>query len=154
MPKETSAKEIFSDFCTVLDNKGWVYDKDEENLQLRFKVRGEDIPADVIVYVDEKNKLICASSPMPFKMPADMRVEGALAACSATYSLADGYFDYDIMSGQISFRMTALYHDSAIGNGLCKYIIDCTVAVTDMYNDKFLAVAQGEMSIDEFISTT
>ena len=45
-------------------------------------------------------------------------------------------FDYNIRDGSITFRMTASYRESVIGEGLFNYMIDCAAATVDEFNDK------------------
>ena len=65
--------------------------------------------------------------------------------------MVDGNFDYDISDGSIVFRLTAFYRGSKIGKGLFHYLIDCTCATVDDYNDKFLALNNGTLTLEAFI---
>ena len=79
-------------------------------------------------------------------------MEGAIATCAASYGLADGSFDYDLSDGQITFRMTASFRESEIGEELLQYMVSCACVTVDEYNDKFLAIDKGLISIDDFIN--
>jgi len=85
-------------------------------------------------------------------MSEDKRMEGAIATCVASFGMADGSFDYDLAVGRIVFRMTASFRESVIGEGLFQYMISCACAMVDEYNDKFLAIDKGLMSINDFIA--
>ena len=67
--------------------------------------------------------------------------------------LADGSFDYDITDGMIGFRLTYAFHDSVIGENLLQYMISWSLAVIDKYNDKFLAIDKGFLSLQDFINS-
>ena len=105
-----------------------------------------------ILIVDAERQLIRLLSPMPFKMSEAKRLEGAIAACVASYGMLDGSFDYDLSNGRISFRMTASFRSSQIGEELLQYMISCSCAMVDQYNDKFLAIDKGLLSISDFIA--
>ena len=126
--------------------------KDDEKLFVYFGVNGDDIPMKFILVVDIERQLIRVDSPLPFKMSEGNRMEGAIATCVASFGMVDGSFDYDIFSGSIAFRMTASFMDSDIGEGLLQYIISCSCAMVDKYNDKFLAIDKGVLSINDFIA--
>ncbi len=79
-------------------------------------------------------------------------MEGAIACCAASFGMADGNFDYDLSDGSIVFRLTASFIDSVIGDGLLQYMITSDCAVVDNYNDKFLAIDKGLISIADFIA--
>ena len=79
-------------------------------------------------------------------------MEGAIATCAASFGMADGSFDYDLSDGTIVFRMTASFRESLIGEGLFQYMISCSCAMVDKYNDQFLALDKGIMSITDFIA--
>ena len=66
--------------------------------------------------------------------------------------MADGSFDYDLSNGAIVFRMTASFRDSVIGEGLFQYLISCSCAMVDKFNDQFLAIDKGLLSIGDFIA--
>lgn len=145
------AKGVYATLCQALENRGWKYDKEEDKLMVVFGVNGDDIPMRFVIFVDAEKQLISCVSPLPFTMSEDKRVEGAIIACVASFGMADGSFDYDLSNGQISFRMTASYRDSVIGEGLFQYLISCACAMVDEYNDQFLAVNKGILSLEEFI---
>lgn len=145
------ARKVYRDLCAALDRRKWHYKTDESKLVVAFGVNGEDIPMDFIIVVDEKRQLIRCSSPLPFKFSENKRMEGAIVTCIASNGLADGSFDYDLATGQIAFRLTATFRDSDIGDSLFQYLIECACAVVDCYNDRFLDVNNGKMSLDQFI---
>jgi len=105
-----------------------------------------------ILVVDESRQLIRLMSPMPYEISEEKRMEGAIATCVASFGLADGSFDYDLSNGRIVFRMTASFRESVIGEGLFQYMISCSCAMVDQYNDQFLAIDKGLLTINDFIS--
>ncbi len=149
--KLENAKKAYATICAALDARNWTYNKDEELYLVRFGVNGDDIPMQFVIFADVERQLIRLASPLPFKMSEAKRVEGAIAACVASYGMCDGSFDYDISDGSIVFRMTASYRDSVIGEGLIHYMVSCTCSTVDKYNDQFLAIDKGVMSIADFI---
>ena len=138
--------------CASIENRNWTFDKAEDKLLVYFSVNGDDIPMKFILMIDVDRQLIRLMSPLPFKMSEDKRMEGAIAACVASYGLIDGSFDYDLSDGEIMFRMTASFRESVIGEGLFEYMIDCSCTMVDIYNDQFLAIDKGLISITDFIA--
>ena len=145
------AAEVYAKLCQALENRGWTYEKEEDQLLVHFGVNGDDVPMQFIIFVDVDRQLITSLSPLPFQMDEDKRIEGAIATCVASFGMADGSFDYDLSNGRISFRITASFRDSDIGDGLFQYMMSCACAMVDEYNEKFLAINKDLMSIDEFI---
>lgn len=146
------AKQVYQTLCETIERKEWNFGKDEEKLLVHFGVNGDDILMQFILIVDAERQLIRVMSPLPFKMSESKRMEGAIATCAASFGMADGSFDYDLSSGTIVFRMTASFRESLIGEGLFLYLISCSCAMVDKYNDKFLALDKGIMSITDFIA--
>ena len=89
---------------------------------------------------------------LPFNMSEDKRVEGSIAVNLANYKFADGNFDYNIGEGKISWRMTATFRESLIGMELIRYMILCSCHTIDAYNDQFLAISEGKMTLQEFVN--
>ena len=146
------AKQVYQTLCEAIERREWNFGKDEERLLVHFGVSGDDIPMQFILIVDAERQLIRLMSPMPFKMSESKRMEGAIATCAATFGMADGSFDYDLSDGTIVFRMTASFRESLIGEGLFQYMFSCSCAMVDKYNDQFLALDKGIMSITDFIA--
>ena len=146
------AKQVYQTLCEAIERREWKFGKDEEKLLVHFSVSGDDIPMQFILIVDAERQLIRLMSPMPFKMSESKRMEGAIATCTASFGMADGSFDYDLSDGTIVFRMTASFRESLIGEGLFQYMISCSCAMVDEYNDQFLALDKGIMSITDFIA--
>ena len=145
------AKKVFDSLCAALDRRQWRYGKNEERLYVDFGVTGDDIPMKFVILVDAERQMVRAMSLLPIQFSEDKRIDGAIVTCVASFGLPDGSFDYDISTGEVSFRLTATYRDSELGDGLFQHMIDCSSFVVDKYNDKFLAVNKGFMSVQEFI---
>lgn len=148
------AKTVFTTLCDVMERRGWKYEKDEKDLTVHFIVSGDDIPMQFILVIDAERQLIRLMSPLPFKMSEDKRIDGAIATCAASFGLADGSFDYDLTEGRIIFRMTASFRESLIGEELFHYMIECSCVTVDEYNDKFLAIDKGLLSVSDFIENS
>lgn len=145
------AVAVYNTLCAAIDERGWNYERVDDDLLVHFSVNGDDLPVQFIIFVDMDRQLIRLLSPMPFEMDESKRIDGAIATCHATYGLTDGSFDYDLSDGKISYRLTTAYHDTEIGIGLIQYMIDFAGVVIDKYNDKFFALNKGYMSIEDFL---
>ncbi len=149
--KMEAAQQMYRALCAALDAREWKYAKVEEELLVHFGVNGDDLPLRFVIVVDADRQLIRVLSALPFKISNEKRIEGAIATCAVSCHLADGSFDYDISDGTILFRMAASYADSQIGEGLFQYLISYTCHVVDEYNDQFMALDKGVLSIGDFL---
>lgn len=149
MANERSIK-IYKDICSVLDGKGWKYSRKDDKLTIVLSVRGDDLEMGLVIEVDDDRQLVRIVSPMPFEMSENKRIEGAIATCAATYTLADGSFDYDLMRGKIYFRLTSSYRGCDIGEGMLDYMVDVSLSTIDRYNDKFMALNKGYINVTDF----
>ena len=145
------AKQVYDTMINMLDNRGWHYEEIEDELLIKSGVKGEDLPIEFIVMVKPKQQVVQFLSRLPFTMPEDKRIDGALAVCVANYRLVDGCFDYNLASGDILFRLTSSYRESTLGEDLFEYMILCAASTVDNYNDKFFMIAKGMMTIQQFI---
>lgn len=144
-------KKVYETLCSALDARGWKYGKEEEKLLVHFGVNGDDVPLNFIIVVDAERQVLRVLSPLPFNMNEDKRMEGAIATNVANYGFADGGFDYDLSNGRIVFRASCAFHGSEIGTGAVQYLIELTCAMVDKYNDQFLALNKGMLSLQDFI---
>ncbi len=146
------AKKVYVDLCAALDRRNWHYDRYDEELFVTSGFDSEDIPIELVIAVDPKMQILKVLSRLPFVVPEDKRMELAIATCVATYGLADGSFGLGLENGRIEFRVTASYRESSIGDGLFEYLVAWSNHIIDRYNDKFLALCKGLISIDDFIA--
>jgi len=151
--KKLQAARAYQTLCDALDARNWKYSKEElgGNQLVRFGVNGDDIPMDLVIVVDAERSVIRCLSFLPIKFPEDKRVEGAIAACIVSNGFADGGFDYDLSSGSISFRLVASFRETEISQELCAYMVDCTCAMVDKYNDRFMMLAKGLIDLETFL---
>lgn len=150
--KMVLAQKVFDNMCSYLDRRNWHYEKHSEDLMITFSVSGDDLPMDFVLAVDSERQLMRLFSRIPVTVPEDKRMDLAIATCVASNGLADGSFDYDIATGKISFRLTASFRGSDIGDGLFEYLIGVSGYTVDQYNDRFFSLSKGVMSITDFIA--
>ena len=150
--KETKlAQAVYNDICGMLDEKGIKYTRHDDDLVISCTVRGEDIPMDIIIFVHEKQQIVRILSPMPFTVPEDKRMDMAVAVNVANYGIMDGSFDYDISDGDVRFSLTSSYRESILSKELFDYMFMVSAFTIDEYNDRFLMLAKGMMSLEKFI---
>ena len=151
--KKAAAQKVFDTLCASLDARNWHYEKDvmNGNQLVHFGVKGEDIPMSFIIVVDEERQVIRLLSRLPFTVEQDKRIDLAIATTAVTNTLANGGFDYDITSGSITFRLTASFIESTIGDGMLRYLVNVSTITVDRYNDKFLALSKGLTDITDFL---
>ena len=147
------AKQVYQKIINMLDNRGWKYERHDEDLVIASGVTGEDLPIAFIFAVKPQNHLVQFLSKLPVTMPEEKRIDGAIAACAASNHLIDGSFDYDVMNGSIVFRLTSSYLNSDISEDLLEYMLMVSAATIDEYNDKFLMLAKGMITIQKFLKT-
>ena len=146
------AKEVYANLCKMLDEDEWKYNKDEEKMVIYFTTRGEDIPMDFVLYIDPSPGLIRLLSRLPFEINKEKMIDAAIAVCAINYRLINGSFVIDITDGDLLFRMNQAYIDSEIGPELFKYMVFSSIFMVDEYNDKFLMLNKGNLSINDFLT--
>lgn len=146
------AKNVFSSLVNMLDTRGWNYEKNENDLVIRGGIKGEDLPIEFIMVVNAKQEVVEFLSRLPFEMSPEKRVDGAVAVCVANDGLCDGSFDYNIESGKITFRLTTGFcGNTVLSEDLFEYMIMVSAATVDRYNDKFLMLSKGAVTLKQFI---
>ena len=90
-------------------------------------------------------------SSMPFVVSESKRLDFAIAVCAINSSLVDGCFDYNIANGNLLFRMTNSFMESRMSEEVFSYMLFCSCATIDNYNDKLFMLAKGVMSVSDFL---
>lgn len=147
------AKAVFDTLCQALEHHEWHYEKDEEKLSIECGAQGEDLPMKLTIKVDAERMLIMVLSHMPFVIQEDKRLEVAIAVSAINNALVDGCFDYDVASGHMFFRMTNSFLESTVSEEVFSYLLFCSCQTIDEYNDKFLMLAKGMLSIEQFLAS-
>lgn len=149
------AKEVFATLVKMLDTRGWHYEKHEEDLVISSGIKGDDLPVEFIIVVDADREVVRFLSKLPFSMPEDKRIDGAIAICVANNSMVNGNFDYNIDNGDIYFRLTTSFKSGSIlSEDLFEYVIMVSATTVDLYNDKLFMLAKGMMTLEQFVDQT
>lgn len=145
------AQKVYETLCATLDKHEWHYQKNEERLSIECGAQGEDLPMEITIRVDTERQLIMLLSHLPFIISEDKRLDVAIATSIANNGLVDGSFDFDITDGHMFFRMTSSFIESDIGSELFTYMLMVSCHTIDEYNDRFLMLGKGMMSIEDFM---
>lgn len=149
--KMLQAQKTYNTICSMLRNKGWKFEERKDDLIITCGACGDDLPMDIIICVRPENQVVSLFSPLPFKIESSKMIDCALAVCVANNGLINGSFDYDIADGKICFRVATSYRDAELSEAIFNYMLMISVITVDEYNDKFLMISKGVMSIEQFI---
>ena len=144
-------REIFETLCKAFEILKLKYEKSEEELSVKCTVHGEDLIMNLDVSVYGDRSLVILTSKLPFVVREDKRVDMAIAVSGINYVLADGCFDFDITDGNIYFRMTNSFIDSEISEDVFVYLLLISSRIIDEYNDKFLMLSKGVLSVEQLL---
>ena len=150
---EAGTRDVYETLCAMLDKLNYHYEKDEDNWKIRCTVRGEDLPMNVRIQLRPETQVVSLYSDIPIHIPAEKRADVALAVSAVNWILVDGSFDFDVIDGDLLFRMTASYRDSMIGEELLEYMLFVSLKTIDEFNDKFMLIAMDKMSLESFLDS-
>lgn len=150
MSKENEAKVLYNTLCQTLDNMKWGYSKEEDQFVVRTKAIGRDLTMNLFIKVDVDRQVMYLKSVMPFVVPVESRDTLAKAVVLANFTMLNGSFEYDFADGYIAFKMVVPYMESIISERVCYYMITVSCQMTDKFNDKFKALADGTMTLADF----
>ena len=146
-----NGKKVYAHIRKVLDKMDWKYTPHDDDLVISSGVKSDDLPIEFLIVVNDDKEVIQYYSKLPFSMPEDKRVEGAIVVAVANYGMVNGSFDYDINDGEIRFRLTQSYVDALPSQEFIEYMIGVATNTVDAYNDKFFMVAKNMLSVSDFI---
>lgn len=146
------AQATFQTLCSTLDRENWRYEK-WDGLRIKLGVQGEDLPMEIVIEVETDRQLVILLSHLPCVIPEDERLDLGVAITTVNDRLVDGCFDFDLGTGDIYFRMTNSFKDSELGSDLFMYMLLCACHTIDDYNDKFLLLSKGLLTLDKFLES-
>ena len=145
------ARAMYEKTKEMLIEKEVKFQTDDEKMVINFIMGGDDIPMDILIVSDAGGQKLRTLSKMPLTVNPDKMVEMATAVCIANNGLYMGNFDYVLTEGVIFFAI----QQSFLGTDLSKELIDLMVAATidavDKYNDRFLMLDKGMLTLEKFI---
>jgi len=90
-------------------------------------------------------------SKLPFTVPEDKRIEASIAISVINYTIVDGSFDYNLLNGNIIFRLTSSFRESMIAATTLEYMLYVSCNTVDEYNDKLFMLCKGALSLEDII---
>lgn len=148
-----STQKNFQILCDTLDQMHLKYEKNEAEWAIEADFSTDDLPVELHLHLVDKNQIVIFMSPLPFTVSEDKRVDLAIALHAVNFGLLDGSFDYDIEDGKIAFRLTSSYREVDLSDDVFNYMLHIALVTADRFNDKFLALAKGYMSLEEFLES-
>lgn len=148
--KLQDARRVYNTLCSMLNNIKWNYDRDDEQLTVKTSAIGDDLKIPLRIYVSADRQVMYVKSPMPFSVSEDKRQLLGNAIHIANYSMLNGCFEYDLSDGYIGFKIVVPFSQSIISEDVCHYMVMLSCQMVDKYNDKFLMLLNGKMTLDEF----
>ncbi|MBO4876786.1 MAG: YbjN domain-containing protein [Ruminococcus sp.] len=148
---EKQAQRTYETICEMFDEMGFHYVAHDDDRVITCTIHGDDIPMEFTIFVFPKRQIVSFISNLPFTVPEELRPDMAMAVATANNGLMDGNFDFSIDSGRIRYRQTECYIDSILGKEMFRYMISVAASTVDDYNDKFLMMCKGYMTLSQFL---
>lgn len=139
----------------MLEHKKLKYavdERSEKRTHIRIHFTGEDLPMTLHIILRADKQICSVFSLMPFLICEEMRKDAAIAVTAANHGLIDGSFDLNLDTGEIRFRLTSCYIGTVLTEDLFAYLMFVSARTVDHYNDRFEALNNGTMSLDEFLA--
>jgi len=140
---------LYDQICSVLDEHGLNYERIDELYGVRYGVGGGELPKSFILYAEE-NRLNVVSR-LPFTIPDEKSMAGAIAVAAVNNRLGDGCFEYNIATGELFFRLSYNVGNSVLGETIFYHMIRYSNDVVEQYDDSFLMFAKGKIELSAFL---
>lgn len=151
--RNANAQAEYELLCQTLDEIEVPYTKEEEKLVVRFKIQRDEKSVPLTYYMrifpDAENVLLL--SPLQLEVPEDKRFEMSYAINGINTLLFHGVFDFDIKEGSILFRVSTSFIDSIVGAVVFVDLIRMTDVLVNKFHGDLLALAEGNITLDQFI---
>lgn len=148
-----AAERTFATLCAALDGQHWNYRRDDDNLKVEYTVSGDDLPMSYTFGVDADHTLVRLESPLPMTVKEEKCLEVAVAVSMINDKLVNGCFDFNMMSGTVTFRICNSFYDSTLGAEVFLYMLAVSIHTVDQFNDTLFSLATGGITMEKFIET-
>lgn len=150
--KLLQAQNIYEKLWKAFDRREFEYEKDGESLTVvcyDFSRSGLELTFNASV--DSENSLIRFSCLLDIAVPHDKRIDMALCVNAANTCLFDGFFEYDIVEGNIVFCLSRWFDDCEINDPLLTELVYKSEAIIDAYYYDFVRLSNGEVSSEKLL---
>ncbi len=137
----------------MLDNIKWKYERDDKKRTVATTAVGRDLKINLRMVVSEDRQLMYVKSAMPFTVPQDRRDVVGKAVTYANFSMLNGCFEYDY-DHYLGYKIVVPFFDTVLSEKICHYMVMLTCQMVDKFNDKFLELIQGKMTLKDFVNFT
>lgn len=150
--KTEKAVNVYHKLIETLDSIGWQYSILEDEPGVTYTVNGDDMIMEFIVTINPDAQILHFLSVLPMRFDEDKRLDGLMAACAVSSTVPWGTFSFNMENSKIVYGASSIFSDCEVNEGWFTQQMDMAHAVVDMFNDRFLALAKGYMTIEEFIA--
>lgn len=152
MAEGSKAEEIYGQILDVIKRRKWEVDERPDDLELALNMEGEDLPISMNIRIKERLEAISIFCNLPFEMVEENRMAVAAAINFVNGNLKEGNFDFNLKTGDVGFRHTALYSEgSIISDHLIEHMLDVTVEALNRYTAMIFALSKGMISLEKFL---
>ena len=152
MAENSKAQEMYELVLSVIKRKKWDVDERPDDLELALNLEGEDLPIAMNIRIKERLEAISIFCNLPFEMTEENRMSVAAAINFVNGNLDEGNFDFNLKTGDIGFRNTALYSEgSIISDKLVDHMLDVTVQTLNRFTAGFFVLSKGMISLEQFL---
>lgn len=151
MDKKQAALNVYKQLGNYLDNQDIKYDHNDDEMNIWFAMRGDDLRILIDITIDEKKQVVKVFSPLEFKIPQELCEDVAYVINQLNFMIINGCIDFDFETGSLSYRINATFEDSIIGDGTLHYLIGTAVNTVEAFNDKLYMIANGVMTPQQYL---
>lgn len=151
MDKKQAAQNVYKQLCNYLTEQDIKYDRNDEEMNIWFAMRGDDMRVLLDITIDEKNQMVRGLSPLEFKIPQELREDMARVINQLNFMIVNGCIDYDFETGTVAYRINAYFRDSTLSGGTFHYLIGALVNTVEAFNVKFFLIVNGKMSAQTYL---
>ncbi len=150
-PNVAAAEAVYSTFRKVLDDMEITYTPHEEDRVITFGYKGKDMNHDIIIFVNADSETFRVVERLPYDIPEDKIVDVALASCLVNNRLMLGGFTYGL-DEHLNFEVAQSFAGSLVGEAAIKKCLFAVLVCVEEYDDKFMALNKGYLTIKDFVN--
>ncbi len=147
----TEAKRVYETLCASMDEKGWKYEKNEENLAVVTGTGTDDLPIELAMIVEPQAQLVTLLSRLPIEVPEDKMADICVALTAINDRLLIGSFDYYLKTQQIFFRSSLSFRGALLDREVFFAQLMTSCEAIDRFDLPLKGLAEGMITITELL---
>lgn len=146
-----TAQGFYELICKIANERGYESKEISGSLAIDIVVNTGNRVIRPFLSVDTKNECVRFSCYLNCLFPSQKHLDASVACSAVTMGVQYGAFDFNCNDNSVLFRAAVPYGSSQISRSAIEQMIDYSIATVDAYEQDFVDLKFGKITLEKFL---